>query len=555
MKRAINPAYTFNVSAKTLDLSAISGFNIRNLYAVLNQTTGVAVYLTVSPGQGYSSIAAGVLTLQASLAGMSNSDDLLILYEDGTAQPIIDAAAISSLGTDGSAPPTLPGGATGVRGWLRYLASLFPALVSGRWPVDGSAVTQPVSGALSVSNFPTTQAVSAASLPLPAGAATSTNQPSLITTTTGTAIRAVLVDPATGNGSLVQAFHNADNQAIGGTAYGLMTGGVDQLLNAAGNLDRKRGVAGDAMPVTGLAAEVPMLFNGATYDRWYGTTTLGARVNITASVLPTGAASSALQASINADGGSLSHVQNFPASQAVTGAFFQTTQPISAASLPLPAGAALDASVTGLSAKFGNLGQAAMAASAPVVIASNQSALPVAGPGAVGSAILGNPVVNAGADGSGLVRTIKTDAGGRQLVAAATTTIVASQASFTTVDNIKAQYVIPTGKTYRIKSIIGTMTTDATAGGRRIAVTVWDLSNNIISSGGPAQNQVASSVYGYCGLASVYASNYSSPFNLACPDLALTAGYKIGFSNTASGTIGAADAYTAITIIFEDETP
>lgn len=61
---------------------------------------------------------------------------------------------------------------------------------------------------------------------------------------------------------------------------------------------------------------------------------------------------------------------------AVTGAY-QATQPVSAASLPLPAGAALDASVTALSAKFGALGQAAMAASAPVVLASNQSAIPV----------------------------------------------------------------------------------------------------------------------------------------------------------------------------------
>lgn len=73
-------------------------------------------------------------------------------------------------------------------------------------------------------------------------------------------------DPASGFGALVQAFHNSDNQALG-TVYGIMTGGVDQLLNGSGNLDRKRGVAGDAMAVTGLAAEVPMVWNGASYDR------------------------------------------------------------------------------------------------------------------------------------------------------------------------------------------------------------------------------------------------------------------------------------------------
>lgn len=61
----------------------------------------------------------------------------------------------------------------------------------------------------------------------------------------------------------------------------------------------------------------------------------------------------------------------------ISGTFWQATQPVSAVSLPLPTGAALDASVTALSGKFGALGQAAMAASAPVVIASDQAAIPV----------------------------------------------------------------------------------------------------------------------------------------------------------------------------------
>ena len=47
------------------------------------------------------------------------------------------------------------------------------------------------------------------------------------------------------------------------------------------------------------------------------------------------------------------------------------------ANLGTVAGLALDASVTALSAKFGALGQGLMAASTPVVIASNQSAIPV----------------------------------------------------------------------------------------------------------------------------------------------------------------------------------
>jgi hypothetical protein len=56
------------------------------------------------------------------------------------------------------------------------------------------------------------------------------------------------------------------------------------------------------------------------------------------------------------------------------------TQPISAVALPLPAGAATEATLGTINGKVPALGQAAMAASVPVVIANNQSAVPVSGP-------------------------------------------------------------------------------------------------------------------------------------------------------------------------------
>lgn len=104
-----------------------------------------------------------------------------------------------SLGTDGGSSPA---NGTGVRGWLRSIydklntgiavsgavsVSNFPATQAvsgtvtanagtGTFNVDGSGHTQPVSGSVAVSNFPATQPVSAAALPLPAGAATAGNQ-------------------------------------------------------------------------------------------------------------------------------------------------------------------------------------------------------------------------------------------------------------------------------------------------------------------------------------------------------------------------------------------
>jgi hypothetical protein len=53
------------------------------------------------------------------------------------------------------------------------------------------------------------------------------------------------------------------------------------------------------------------------------------------------------------------------------------TQPVSAASLPLPAGAATETTLAALNTKTPAIGQALMAASSPVVLASNQSAIPV----------------------------------------------------------------------------------------------------------------------------------------------------------------------------------
>lgn len=119
-------------------------------------------------------------------------------------------------------------------------------------------------------------------------------------------------------------------------------------------------------------------------------------------------------------------VSNFPATQAVTGTFWQATQPVSgsvgitgsvavtgtfwqatqpvsgtitanagtgtfavsAASLPLPTGAATETTLAALNTKAPAQGQALMAASVPVAIASNQSAVPVSGTVATSTAAL-----------------------------------------------------------------------------------------------------------------------------------------------------------------------
>jgi hypothetical protein len=54
-------------------------------------------------------------------------------------------------------------------------------LVGDRLKVDGSGVSQPINGSVSINNLPDTQPVSALSLPLPVGAATAANQTTAIT--------------------------------------------------------------------------------------------------------------------------------------------------------------------------------------------------------------------------------------------------------------------------------------------------------------------------------------------------------------------------------------
>lgn len=74
------------------------------------------------------------------------------------------------------------------------------------------------------------------------------------------------------------------------------------------------------------------------------------------------------------------------ATQPVSGTFWQATQPISAATLPLPTGAATETTLgtrlaeATFTTRIPVNGQGTMAASVPVVIASNQSAVPVSGP-------------------------------------------------------------------------------------------------------------------------------------------------------------------------------
>lgn len=122
-------------------------------------------------------------------------------------------------------------------------------------------------------------------------------------------------------------------------------------------------IDGFVNPTTaGIQQTFNMVYNGVTWDRLRGTVLGGALVNIS------------------------------NASLAVTGTFFQATQPISAVALPLPLGAATETTLTNVlttsafQARVNTLGQKTMANSTPVVLPSDQAAIPVTILSTVGSA-------------------------------------------------------------------------------------------------------------------------------------------------------------------------
>lgn len=81
MKGFITPAYTFDASAQTVDLSGISGFNVKRLVAIINQTDGVLIYSTANPSLRFTNVAGTVVTLNYDTTAMADADVLQVIYE------------------------------------------------------------------------------------------------------------------------------------------------------------------------------------------------------------------------------------------------------------------------------------------------------------------------------------------------------------------------------------------------------------------------------------------------------------------------------------------
>ena len=81
MKRSVITNATLIPVSNTV-FTDIESFDIRKLYAIINQTTGQLIYATSTPGLGYTGTPSDPLTLEFDISAMSATDVVQIIYED-----------------------------------------------------------------------------------------------------------------------------------------------------------------------------------------------------------------------------------------------------------------------------------------------------------------------------------------------------------------------------------------------------------------------------------------------------------------------------------------
>ncbi len=224
-----------------------------------------------SSGSTTPTTAAGTASPQLVGIQGGGSNALAVSVLDPTvAQVVVQSQlAATALGTPNDAAATSTGS---VVSQLRRIGNALTVAPNGPLNTDGGQQVH-------VMNLPATQPVSAAALPLPAGAATAAAQPAL--SGDGGALAHVANFPAT--------------QPVSAASLPLPAGAASAALQPAVNGDGGSQVHVQNFPSTQA-------------------------VSAAALPLPAGAATAALQPAVNTDGGSQVHVQNFPSNQIVTNA-------------------------------------------------------------------------------------------------------------------------------------------------------------------------------------------------------------------------------------------
>jgi hypothetical protein len=291
-------------------------------------------------------------------AGTNTSTAALALESGGNLATVATNTALTNAGTSATKAAPVQGVTGGVAVpvsgtfWQTTqpvsLASL-PALAAGANAIGSVSVsnfpgTQPVSGTVTANAGTGTMAVSAASLPLPSGAASAANQTAVTGSVSGGAAAAsslasgglynsTLPTLTTGQQAAEQLDSNGRQIMVGAGVAGTPAGGVASIQGVSG---------GTALPVSGTFWQTTQPVSLASLPALTaGSATIGA-VNIASGQTIGVSSLPALAAGANAIG-SVS-VSNFPGTQTVSGTVTANagsgTMAVSVASLPLPSGAA-----------------------------------------------------------------------------------------------------------------------------------------------------------------------------------------------------------------------
>ena len=217
-------SYTFNHTTKAITISGITGLDLSVFLAVIHAPTGTMLY-SAGTAALVATFSANVLTLNASVntTAMADADKLTILIDAApaqvAAQPVsvaalplptgaatqttlaaIQTALGSPLQAGGSVViTTLPSIPAGVNAIGSVTVTTLPALPTGANTIGSVNILGGNATAVKVDGSAVTQPISAAALPLPAGAATSALQ------TTGNASLATIATNLPAKGQTTMA--------------------------------------------------------------------------------------------------------------------------------------------------------------------------------------------------------------------------------------------------------------------------------------------------------------------------------------------------------------
>jgi hypothetical protein len=224
--------YTFNHLTKQITFTdyAVSGIQLANVLLVNNSTSGIVIFQPNDPTK-LGTVSGNVLTLAFDTSAMANTDKLQIFYE-------VDIQPVSgTVGISGTVP------------------------VSGSVSVSNFPATQPVSGTVAVSGtvpvsgtfWQATQPVSAASLPLPSGAATAAKQPAL--GTAGTPSADVITVQGAASMTALKVDGSAVTQPVSGSVTAVPVDGAKATYRAVKIALAPAASATDIFTITGSASK------------------------------------------------------------------------------------------------------------------------------------------------------------------------------------------------------------------------------------------------------------------------------------------------------------